>query len=193
MAAYVVLLLQKAISIYIVKFLLTGQLPDLQDGTLLLLVVIHLSTFFYFHSKFNQNSVRQLMKSKSRMVIQDTFKGYGKANSLLSSINKGMKLETNVLYFLVVLVIRCLITPLFKEVFILKFIKRKPLKFRKSKVNLVFNLLPSCLVYLTIISCRRFISPALCTEIIVPYIQIFFWVFMIGSRFVRSLYKLLAL
>jgi len=95
------------------------------------------------------------MKSDTRLVLQETFKGYGKGISLLSSINKGFKLETNALYFILVIIIRCLASSTFKVIFLAKILKRKKFKLKKTKINFVFNAIPTIITYIVIIMVRH--------------------------------------
>ena len=134
--------------------MLTWSLPTLKDQSLIFLLGLHLSTFFYFHSKHGQGLMRKIMKNNKRIVVQDTFKGYGKSLNLASSIRKALRYESDPLYFIVILVIRCSITSIFKTFIIKTLIKRKPFKLKRTKVNLVFNAIPSILVYLAILLVR---------------------------------------
>lgn len=188
------MLCQKFLGVFLVKFLLSGKLPTVRDQSFLLLLGIHLSTFFYFHSKHGKGFMNRLMKSDTRLVIQETFKGYGKGISLLSSINKGFKLETNLIYFIFVIIVRCSASSTAKAIFLSKLIKRKkkPIKFNKTKINFVFNSIPTIIVYLVIVALRYHLTKEV-TSSLEQTVTNFFVIFMTMSRFVRSLCKILKL
>jgi hypothetical protein len=153
--AFALLLCQKFLGLFIVKMMLTWQLPTLRDQSLIFLLGLHLSTFFYFHTNHGKGIMNKIMKSNTRLVLQETFKGYGKAINLLSSINKGLRLSTDPLYFVFVLMIRCSISAIFKSFVLGTIIKRKGFKLKRTKINLVFNALPSILVYLALSLARH--------------------------------------
>lgn len=132
------------------------------------------------------------MKSDTRLVLQETFKGYGKGISLLSSINKGFKLETNALYFIFVIVVRCLASSIFKVVFLSKVLGRKKFKLKKTKVNFVFNAIPTIIAYLVLIFVKSLLSPEY-REGLEESITFFFVCFMMMTRLIRSFWKVLNL
>jgi hypothetical protein len=132
------------------------------------------------------------MKSELRLVLQETFKGYGKGISLLSSINKGFKFETNALYFILVIIIRCLASSVFKVLFLAKILKKKKFKLKKPKINFIFNAIPTIIIYLVLILVRKFL-PEGTKEEIEAEIRFFFVVFMTMTRLIRSFWKLLNL
>jgi len=168
--------------------MLTWSLPTLKDLSLILLLGVHLSTFFYFHSKHGQNLTRRLMKDNKRIVIQDTFKGYGKSLNLLSSIRKALRYDSDPLYFMAVLVIRCSITSIFKTFIIKTLIKRKAFKLKRTEINLVFNAVPSIIVYLAVLLVRHAL-PVEMWEEVEQHIFLFFSIFMVISRCIRSLWR----
>lgn len=76
----------------------------------------------------------RIRKSRLRIVIQETFKGYGKAINLSGSIKKALVLEASFPYFVAVLVIRGSASALFKGFMISK-ILRRPMLTKKAKRN----------------------------------------------------------
>ncbi|CDW88782.1 UNKNOWN [Stylonychia lemnae] len=177
-------------SIFIVKILITGSLPTLIDQSFFILLGLHLSTFFYFHSRHGKNFLNKIMKSDTRLVLQETFKGYGKGISLLSSINQGFKFETNAIYFIFVIVIRCLASSSFKLLFLSKIVKKKAFKLKKTKVNFIFNAVPTICIYITLLFVRNCLPTSFhkCLE---DNITFFFITFMAISRLIRSFWKVL--
>ncbi len=142
---------QKFLGLLIVKMMLTWELPTLRDQSFLFLLGLHLSTFFYFHTRHGKGMMKRIMKSKVRYVLQETFKGYGKSLNLLSAIHKALKLQADPIYFIFVLVVRCSISSIFKSFILKVLIKRKNFKLKRAKTNLIFNAIPSIIVYLAIV------------------------------------------
>ena len=132
------------------------------------------------------------MKSDTRLVLQETFKGYGKGRSLLSSMNKGFKLHTNPAYFIVVIVVRCLASSVFKVLFLAKILKRKKFKLKKTKINFVFNAVPTIITYVVLLLVKQvfFVD---CSEELEVDIKFFFMVFMTMTRLIKSFWKILNL
>jgi hypothetical protein len=82
-------------SIVIGKISLYGELPTLRDSSFLLLLGIHFVTFTLFHTHTGEDLMNKIKKSEIRIVVQETFKGYGKGLNLIALVHKGMKLHTN--------------------------------------------------------------------------------------------------
>lgn len=190
MSAFILLLVQKFIGIFILKILLTWRLPSVKDQSMLFLLGLHLTTFFYFHSKHGKGFMSKIMKSHTRLVLQESFKGYGKGINLLASIYKGLKYDTDVFYFIFVLVVRCSVSSAFKSMYLSTVVKRKPIRFKKTKVNFVFNAIPTIIVYLTIVLIRKTFSYET-GKALEDNVTTSFMMFMVISRCVRSLWKVL--
>eukprot|EP00347_Sterkiella_histriomuscorum_P015418 403357098 len=191
-SAFIILLCQKFMSIFIVKILLTGSFPSIIDSSFFLLFGLHLSSFFYFHSHHGKKFLGWIMKSDTRLVLQETFKGYGKGISLLSSIYKGFKLDTNPLYFIMVIVIRCLASSTFKVIFLSKILGKKKFKLKKTKVNFVFNAIPTIIAYFMICLVKMLLSREN-GQGLEEGITFFFVCFMMFTRMIKSFWKILNL
>lgn len=81
--AFCLLLVQKLMSIFIGKVSLYGELPTLGDSTFLILLAIHFVTFTLFHTHTGDEIMLKIKKSEMRIIVQETFKGYGKGLSLI--------------------------------------------------------------------------------------------------------------
>ena len=81
--AFLVLLVQKFMSIVIAKVSLYGEFPTLKDSSFLLLLGIHFLTFTLFHTHTGEEVMDRINKSEIRIVMQETFKGYGKGLNLI--------------------------------------------------------------------------------------------------------------
>ena len=107
----------------------------------------------------------------------------------MTLINKAFKLSINPLYFLFVLIIRGSISAIFKELYVNSLLK-KPLKFRKPKINFLFITLPSLTLYLMLLGLRYFSGYE--SDSLEPHLVHFFITFMVVSRCLRALVKVLA-
>jgi hypothetical protein len=142
-------------SIVIAKVSLYGKLPTLQDSYFLLFLGIHFLTFVMFHTHIGDEVMNKINKSKCRIVIQETFKGYGKGLNLIKLVHKGMKLHTNTGYFVLVLVLRGSASAMFKA-FIVSLIEKKPVKTEKAKNNFLFIAVPSIMFYISSIILNKY-------------------------------------
>ena len=156
MAAFCLLLCQKFMSIVIGKISLYGEFPTLRDSSFLLLLGIHFVTFTLFHTHTGEDLMNKIKKSEIRIVVQETFKGYGKGLNLIALVHKGMKLHTNASYFVLVLLIRGSASALFKASCI-SLVTKKPVKTRKAKINFLFITIPSIFLYLLQVSLKTYI------------------------------------
>lgn len=135
-------------SLLLGKILLQGQIPTLRDSSFLLLLVIHFVTFALFHSHGKvEDFMTRLKKSEIRIVVQETFKGYGKGLSLLKLVAKGYEMHTSGTYFLMVLVMRGSASAIFKASYV-SIVVKKPIKVKKAKINFLFITLPTAVLYL---------------------------------------------
>ena len=201
MSAFCLLLCQKFMSIVIGKLSLQGELPTLRDSSFLILLAIHFSTFLLFHTHTGEEIMLRIKASECRIVIQETFKGYGKGLNLLKLINKGMKLQPNPVYFVAVLLIRGSASAMFKATCI-SFVTQKPIKTRKAKMNLLFITIPSIILYLLLLIIRTTFKISLSSMLALNHESItkqqleeplihFFVTFMVISRCMRALVKIL--
>ncbi len=55
-------------SIFIAKLSLYGELPNLRDSTILMLLAIHFITFTLFHTAIGDKVMRKIKKSEVRIV-----------------------------------------------------------------------------------------------------------------------------
>ena len=111
---------------------------------------------------------------------------------MLSSINTGFKLATNPLYFIMVIVIRCLASSTFKVLFLSKVMGKKKFKLKKTKVNFVFTAIPTVIVYTVLLIVRSLLS-AESRSGMEESITFFFVVFMAITRLMRGFWKVLNL
>lgn len=88
----------------------------------------------------------RIKKSKLRIMMQETFKGYGKAINLMGSIRKALEIQSNFPYFVWVLVIRGSASALFKAT-MLSFILKRPIVTKKAKRNFYQNTIPAVSLY----------------------------------------------
>ena len=143
-------------SIFIAKLSLYGELPDLRDSTILMLLAIHFITFTFFHTAIGDKVMRKIKKSEVRIVCQETFKGYGKGLSLIQLVHKGMKLHTNPLFFIIVLLIRGSASALFKA-FCVSLIEKKSINTSRAKSNLLFITVPTVILYVVQLTLKYYI------------------------------------
>mmetsp|Transcript_41282 Transcript_41282/g.39753 ORF Transcript_41282/g.39753 Transcript_41282/m.39753 type:complete len:225 (+) Transcript_41282:4-678(+) len=141
------LLGQKFIGISMTKFLLFLELPSITDSTLIFFLSLHFTTFVYLQSSWGAEALESWRECPARQVLQETFKGLGKAQKLFWLVQKGVATQTNPLCFVAVLIVRGTASSLYKE-FVLKQILRKKMKMRKARKNLVYISVPSILTYL---------------------------------------------
>jgi hypothetical protein len=134
-------------SIVIAKISLYGEFPTIKDSSFLVLLGVHFLTFTLFHTHTGEEVMNKINKSELRIVIQETFKGYGKGLNIISLIHKGMKLHANVPYFIFVLAIRGSASAMFKA-WCISLIEKKPIKTNKAKNNFLFIAIPSIFLYL---------------------------------------------
>ena len=110
--------------------------------------MIHFVTFAFFHSHFKvETFMNRLKKSEIRIVIQETFKGYGKGLNLLKLVAKGYEMHTSGSYFLMVLVMRGSASAIFKSTYVSVVVK-KPIKVKKAKINFLFITIPTAILYI---------------------------------------------
>ncbi len=134
-------------SIVIAKVSLYGEFPTIRDSSFLLLLGIHFLTFTLFHTHTGEEVMNKINKSELRIVVQETFKGYGKGLNLLALVHKGMKLHTNIAYFILVLMIRGSASAMFKA-WCVSLIEKKPIRTSKAKSNFLFITMPSICLYI---------------------------------------------
>ncbi len=108
---------------------------------------------------------------------------------MLSSIHKALKLEADPIYFIFILIVRCSISALFKSFVLKVLIKRKNFKLKRMKVNLIFNAIPSIIVYLAIVLAKYLLNLE-DREYLEIHITMVFTMFMVISRCIRSFWKL---
>eukprot|EP00347_Sterkiella_histriomuscorum_P010401 403376445 len=145
--AFMLLLGQKFLSIFIVKVLVQGELPSLRDQSFVFLLGLHFLSFLYFHSYMGNELMSRINKSQYRILFQETFKGYGKALNLMSSVKKALSYETNFIYFIGVLVIRGSASALFKASMVKIIIKQDKIDSKKARSNFYWNTCPTIVVY----------------------------------------------
>lgn len=187
--AFCLLLGQKFMSIVIGKVSLYGELPTLRDSSFLVLLGIHFVTFTLFHTHTGEDIMNKIKWSEIRIVVQETFKGYGKGLSLISLVNKGMKLHTNPLYFILVLFIRGSASALFKSTCV-SFLLKKRIKVKKAKINFIFITIPSLALFIAKFILRRFVETSKSSPMEQSVVH-FFVLFMVISRCLRALVKIL--
>ena len=154
-----------------------------------MLLGIHFITFCYFHSSLGEPFMKRIRCSQTRIVLQETFKGYGKSINLLSSVKKALTLETNIAYFIVVLVVRGSASALFKAR-LLSLILKKPMTTKKAKRNFYQNTLPSVALYLTRLTLKHQVDRNSIVYEELDHVSIaFFIAYMVVGRFMRSLIR----
>ena len=174
-------------SLLVTKVLLFGELPSLKDQTFLLLLGIHFTTFLCFHSTPVKGFMERYRKSEYRKLVQETFKGYGKGFSLLVLVNKGFKLQIQPVYFIFILVIRGTASSLYKSA-TLSYLLKKPFKLKKPRQNLIFNTLPTAIVFLTLLPLHMYTFTHLAQEVERILTNIFV-TYMVVSRCIRAVLK----
>ena len=100
-------------------------------------------------------------------------------------MGKGLKLQSEASYFVLVLLVRGSASALFKATCV-SLIVKKPLKLKKAKTNLIFITIPSVILYLF----REALRTLHFEELEKPAI-LFFTAFMVVNRFYRALAKIL--
>lgn len=121
------------------------------DSTFFFFMGLHFMAFVLFHSKRGTAVLLRYRKSANRKVVQETFKGYGKGYKLFRLISKGIEMNVNPIYFVFLLLIRGSSSAFYKTT-VLSYLLKKPLSFKKAKMNVLFNSLPAILVYIFYIS-----------------------------------------
>lgn len=91
-----------------------------------------------------------------------------------------------------VIVIRCLASSTFKILFLSKILNKKKFKFKKTKVNFVFNAIPTIITYMMFLIVKTLFSEEL-KERSEESITFLFVCFMAVSRMIRSFWKVLNL
>ena len=128
------------------------------------------------------------MKSKLRLICQETFKGYGKSLSVLSAIREAFKVETQGLWFIIVLTIRGIASAFIKQIIIFYLLRRKRFKYDKPKINFIFVSLPSVVLYLAVVFVRNFFPPEDVASLQEECTFVFI-LFMVLSKTVRAFNK----
>ena len=177
--AFCILLYQKAMSMIVGRLLLYNELPTFRDPTYLILFSLHLTTFLLFRTTQGKRLMNTLEKSQVRKVAQETFKGYGKALTLITLVGKGLQLHSDTHYFLAVLTVRGSVSAMFKATY-LSLLLKTPINLKQAKQNFLLTTLPSVLLYLALKSVSHRLEHAI--------IQMFL-VFMATSRFYRAVNK----
>lgn len=188
-AGFFILLLQKFMSMFIIKLLLLGELPSLRDSTVFFFLGLHFITFIAFHSKIGTDVMDTLRKSTVRKLFQETFKGYGKGLALIALVHKGINAEISMSYFIWVLIVRGSASALFKSS-VLSLILGKPVKLKKPKANFIFNTIPSITLLLIEKLFFAFAPYEYACEVQAHLVH-FFIVFMVISRCLRSMTRIL--
>jgi hypothetical protein len=133
--------------------------------------------------------MNRISRSRIRIILQETFKGYGKAMNLLGSVRKALMLETNFFYFVWVLVIRGSASALFKAT-LLSFVLKRPIVTKKAKRNFYQNTIPTIVLFSIKYLLRLYFeaySPL--REDFEHNATVFFLVYMVVNRFMRSLIR----
>ena len=68
-AGFFILLLQKFMSMILIKVLLFGELPSFSDSTVFFFLALHFVTFMAFHSKIGSEVLDTLRKSAMRRLV----------------------------------------------------------------------------------------------------------------------------
>lgn len=174
---------------FIVKLLLSGELPSLKDSTVFFFLGLHFITFIAFHSKIGSDVMENLRKSTIRRVFQETFKGYGKGLALIALVHKGFNAEISMAYFIWILAVRGSASALFKS-FNLSMILGKSMKWKKPKANFIFNTVPSISLLIIEKLVFTFSCPEFAAEV-QGHLVHFFIVFMVISRCLRSMTRII--
>ena len=128
------------------------------------------------------------MKSKVRLICQETFKGYGKSLSVLSAIKEAFKVDTQGLWFIIVLTIRGIASAFIKQIIIFYLLRRKRFKYDKPKINFIFVSVPSVVLYLAVVFARNYANPEDIATLEEECTFIFI-LFMVLSKTVRAFNK----
>jgi hypothetical protein len=119
----------------------------MKDGWLFLLLALHFLSFLCLHTKPGRKIMQKYKRNPYRMVIQQTFKGYGKGIKLIALVEKGVEMCINPLYFCAVICVRCSVAALYKTL-MLGFFLKKEFRFRKIRDNLKMNGIPTLLLFI---------------------------------------------
>lgn len=155
----------------------------------MLLLLVHTVFFFYMHSKMGNGFTNMLMKSRFRVIFQETFKGYGKALNVLSAIKEAFKIGTDGVWAIVVLVIRGVASATLKQIIIFFLLRRKRFKYDKPRANFFFVSIPSVTLYIALVLIKTFADPEM-VRFLEEDCVLFFMTFMVMSKFVRSFNKI---
>jgi len=164
-------------SILITKLMVHGQLPSYKDQTFILLLAIHFLTFVCFECLLETGLMERLRKSELRMVLQETFKGYGKGLNLLLFVEKGISQSVSLPYFVLVCVVRGSASATFKSG-CLSVLLGEPLSLKKARENFYNNTLPTIFVYLL----HHFLPAPILARVALSFI-----LYMTLSRALRSI------
>lgn len=137
--------------------------------------------------------MNMLMKSEARLLLQETFKGYGKGLSVLGTIFKAIKLDTDGLYAIVVLVLRGTASSFLKQSLLYILLRKKKFRINKPKANFIFVSVPSILLYSILSLAKSSLSSLIDLDylLIEKNAVVFFLIFMVISRVIRSLNKII--
>lgn len=125
--------------------------------------------------------------NESRRVIQETFKGYGKGFNLLVLVNKGLSMQINPLYFVMVLIIRGSASAIYKSLF-LSYLLKKPLSLKKAKINFIINTLPTIVAFLVLAVLSKYTSKHVVHEV-EKHLTSVFVTFMILVRCIKMVFS----
>ena len=106
----------------------------------------------------------------------------------MAAIREAFKVETDGLWFIIVLTIRGIASAIIKQVIIFYLLRRKRFKYDKPKINFIYVSLPSVVLYLAIVFVRNFASIENITFFEEECTFVFI-LFMVMSKFVRGLNK----
>lgn len=171
------------------KALIFWELPTLMDSTFIFFMGLHFIAFMYIHSERGTKILMKYRQSPYRKVVQETMKGYGKGLKLFKLLDRGIEFNVNPLYFLFVLLIRGTASAIYKTT-VLSYLLDKPLRFNKAKQNILFNSLPSMILYLIYIFVAYLTKFQFHGELAKPLLAIFVPT-MIVIRSLRTMWKVL--
>lgn len=100
-------------------------------------------------------------------------------------------MQINGPYFLLAIVIRGSISAIFKEAY-MSIILKKPMKLHRAKTNFFFVTIPSIILYIIIYLLRGFLADKNIAQEIEHHLTHFFITFMVVSRCLRALMKVLS-
>ena len=99
----------------------------------------------------NETYLKVMRRNKCRTLVQDTLKGLSKGLNMSSFVLKGLFFSgDNWLYFFFTLFVRGTMSASLKA-FVLAYVLRvKNLKLKKVQLNLLFHIMPSGLLYISL-------------------------------------------